>query len=244
MKMAAEENIDHRGDESLVRSDIDVMPVTKSSYIMSHYPQIIYQKHTFFSALAMGLSALGVAFIFSCTAVVIYGMYLAGEKPDRFVSLAEDAIRFLPALQKSLPPVLADTLNDYRRPDYGRHLEIAAETKPLPESNGRLRSTVKVVNHGQETVSLLSLRIVVLDSQGQILAESNEWAATPVTAEPHWQGPLMPGFQRHLAFSCSGTFPVSSLRGLKTEVEITDIRIWSGQKETWLADSQPPPHVK
>jgi len=39
----------------------------------------------------------------------------------------------------------------------------------------------------------------------------------------------MPGSSRHFA---------SSLNDLKTEVEITDIRIWNGKKDTLLIDSK------
>jgi hypothetical protein len=237
--MAVETNdIEHRGDQNPVRNDIDVMPITKRSYIMDRYPQIIYRKHTFFSAVAMGLSALGVALIVSATAVVLYGMHLAGEQSDKFVSFAQGAIRWVPALQESLPPALMDVLDDRRQPEYCSRLEIDAETKPVEGRDGELRTTLKVVNKGGETVSLLSLRIVVLDSKGEILSESNQWAATPLAAEPQWRGPLMPGYQRYLAFSPRGAFSRSALRGLKTEVEITDIRIWPAARETWLADSR------
>jgi hypothetical protein len=204
---------------------------------MDRYPQIIYRKHTFFSAVAMGLSALGVALIVSGTAVVLYGMHLAGEQPDTFVSFAKEAVRWAPALQESLPPALMDVLDDRRQPEYCSRLEIDAETKLLDGRDGKLRTTLKVVNKGGETVSLLSLRIVVLNAKDEILAVSNQWAATPFTAEPQWRGPLRPGYQRYVAFSPREAFSRSARRGLKTEVEITDIRIWPDAKETWLADS-------
>lgn len=205
---------------------------------MSDYPQITYKRHTFLSALAMGLSALAITFIISCTVVIIYGMHFAGDKSEKLVSLVEDAIRGLPALQESLPPVLADILDDRRQPDYCTQLEITAKTTMLPERNGRVRTAVNVVNNGEEVVSLLALRIVILNAHDEILAESNEWAATPFAAEHDWRGLLMPGSSRHFASSHSRVFPVSSLNDLKTEVEITDIRIWNGKKDTLLIDSK------
>lgn len=187
----------------------------------------------------MGLSVLGVALIISCTAVIIYGMHLVSEKSDQFASFADEAIRRLPALRKSLPPALVDILDDQRRPDYRDQIEIYAETKLDEQEDGRLRTTVKVINSGTETVSLLSLRVVVLDSRDQILAESNEWAATPVTAEPEWRGPLLPRYLRYVGVTHNQALSASSLRGLRTEVEITDLRICPGQKETQLAGSRP-----
>jgi len=206
---------------------------------MTEYPQFVYKKHTFLSALAIGLSAIAIAFVISCTVVIIYGMHFAGEKSDMIVSLMENAVRGLPKLQESLPPALADLLDDRRQPDYSTQLEISAETKLLPDQNGMVRTTIEVVNNGREVVSLLSLRVVVLNAQNEIITESNEWAATPLAADQQWRGPLMPGAHRYFHSSRSG-LPVFSLDELKTEVEITDIRIWNADEKTTLMGEQVP----
>jgi hypothetical protein len=194
-------------------------------------PEIVYQKHTVPSAVAMGVCAVGVAFIVSCTAVVIYEMHLFSEKSNHPASFAEDAIRRLPSLRKALPPALADGLDDRRRPDYCKHIEIFAETKPSEDDPKLLHTTVKVINDGSETVSLLSLRVVLLNAAGEILAASNEWAATPVTAEPEWRGPLLPRYLRYVGFTTSPALPASSLGNLRTRVEITGLRICRSQKK-------------
>ncbi|MHC4556335.1 MAG: hypothetical protein ACYTFW_02440 [Planctomycetota bacterium] len=204
---------------------------------MSDYPQITYRKHTFLSALALGISTLAITLVISCTVLIIYGMNFAGDQSEKIVSLAENAVRGLPDLQESLPPVLADLLNDRRQPDYRTQLDISAKTILLPDQNGMVRTTVDVVNNGNEVVSLLSLRVVVLTANDEILVESNEWAATPIAADHDWRGPLMPGSQRYFTSSHS-RLPVFSLSDLKTEVEITDIRIWNSPKETSLIDSE------
>ena len=200
---------------------------------MSDFPQVIYKKHTFLSALAMGVSAIIIAFIISCTVVIIYGMNFAGDKSEEIVTLAEEAIRGLPKLQESLPPVLADMLNDRRQPDYSTQITIIPSTTLLPHDNGTVKTTIEVVNNGKEVVSLLSLRVVVLTSRNEIITESNEWAATPIAAEKDWRGPLMPGSRRYFVTSRKG-LPVFSADELKTEVEITDIRIWNSEKGTWF----------
>ena len=211
---------------------------------MNDFPQIIYKRHTFLSALAMGISAIIIAFIFSCTVVIIYGMNFAGDKSEELVTLAEEAIRGLPKLQESLPPVLADMLNDRRQPDYSTQLTITPSTTLLPNDNGTVNTTIEVVNNGKEVVSLLSLRVVVLTSLNEIITESNEWAATPIAADDNWRGPLLPGSRRYFVTSQKG-LPVFSVDELKTEVEITDIRIWNSEKGTWpesreSAEAEPP----
>jgi len=219
---------------------------------MNDFPQLIYKRHTFFSALAMGVSAIIIAFIVSCTVVIIYGMHFVGEKSEKLVTLAEEAIRGLPELQKSLPPALADVLDDRRQPDYSTQLDITANTVLLPADSpheiaytlggndiisrgrGTVKTTVEIVNNGKEVVSLLSLRVVVLTSRNEIITESNEWAATPIAADDDWRGPLMPGSRRYFVTSRGG-LPVFSADELKTQVEITDIRIWNSEKGTsWL----------
>lgn len=206
--------------------------------MVSDYPKITYRRHTFLSALVMGLAAIIITLIVSCTVLIIYGMNFAGEKSEKLVGLVQEAVQGMPVLQKSLPPFLADVLNDRRQPDYSALLEITAQTA-LPDQDGRLRTSISVVNKGAEVVSLLSLRIVVLDSQGQILAESNEWAATPFAAEDDWPGPLMPGSHRYFTCSEHGN-SAASAGDLKTQVEITDVRLWSGQKEAPSTDTAKP----
>ncbi len=201
---------------------------------MSDYPQVMYKKHTFLSALTMGFSAVLITLIISCTVVIIYGIHFADEKSEKLVCLVEGAVRGLPELQESLPPVLADILDDRRQPDYCKQLEITAKTTLLQDRHGMMRTAIQVVNNGQEVVSLLSLRVVVLDDENEILAESNEWAATPFAAEHEWRGPLMPGSSRYFTTSRGRRFPFSSIDDLKTEVEITDIRIWNGRKDTTI----------
>jgi hypothetical protein len=206
---------------------------------MNDFPQIIYKRHTFLSALAMGISAVIIAFIVSCTVVIIYGMNFAGDQTEEVVALVEQAIKGLPKLQESFPPVLADMLDDRRQPDYRTQLDITASTTLLPANKGTVKTTIEIVNKGSEVVSLLSMRVVVLTSQNEIITESNEWGATPVAADDDWRGPLMPGARRYFV-SSHRALPVFSANELKTEVEITDIRIWNSEKGTWFENRKSP----
>jgi hypothetical protein len=176
------------------------------------------------------LSAVLITLILSGTAVVIFGIHFAGDKSELIISLAEDAVKGLPELQKNLPPILADVLDDRRQPDYCKQLEITTNTTLHQDRHGMLRTAVQVVNNGQEVVSLLSLRVVVLNEDNEILAESNEWAATPFAAEDEWRGPLMPGSSRRFIAYHSRRSSFYPVNNIKTEVEITDIRIWNGEK--------------
>jgi hypothetical protein len=55
----------------------------------------------------------------------------------------------------------------------------------------------------------------------------DQYAATPAAADHDWRGPLLPGATRR--------FAVGGCRlpggAAKAELEITDIRVWSGPRE-------------
>lgn len=187
---------------------------------------VVVKKRTFLSSMILGLSSLAIIFVICCTVLTMYCLHFAGEKTVRVISLAQSAVQGLPELLESLPPILADTLDDRRQPDYTQHLAIKAKLLPPSESRGGMRTGVEIVNEGKQVVSVLCLRIIVLDEQGQLRSEIQEWAATPLAAEGAWRGPIMPGARRY--FECR-----SSLHGidpavkLKAEVEINELRIWN-----------------
>jgi len=87
-------------------------------------------------------------------------------------------------------------------------------------------------------VSLLSLRVLLLDERGQVLSESQEWAATPFAADQGWRGPIMPG-SRRLFVSNRGWYGLNSTNDLNTQVEITELRVWNDGKNTAPKDAQP-----
>ncbi len=193
---------------------------------------IIYRKHTFLSAAALGFSAIVIAVIVSCTVILLYGVHLAGAKSERVITLAQSAIRGLPEFAESLPPALSDMLNDRREPDYARELVITAKPTSAPGSHATTRTAIEVTNNGKEVVSLLGLRLTTFDSQGRLLSESQEWAATPVATDGGLRGPIMPGSRRHFVSSRYCGHDVDLLDDVRTEVEITELRIWNAPQST------------
>jgi hypothetical protein len=149
---------------------------------MSDPSYITIRKYTFLSSVALGFSAIVITLLVTGTVAFLYTVHVASDKSEQVITLAQSALHGLPELAHSLPPALADMLNDQRRPDYCKALTISAKAAAAPDSRGRVRATVEVVNNGSEVVSLLSLRLLILDEQNQPLCEAQEWAATPVAA--------------------------------------------------------------
>jgi hypothetical protein len=193
---------------------------------------IMVRRHSFLSSAAFGLSAIVIAVILSGTVILLYTVHLASDKSERIITLAQSAVRGLPEFQQSLPPALADMLNDRRQPDYAGQLDITAKVVARPGSHGRTHTAIEIVNKGSEVVSVLSLRVVLLDENDQLLTESQEWAATPVGIEDDWRGPLMPGSKRR--FVCRRSCPreVGPLDVIKPEIEITELRVWNAGEES------------
>jgi hypothetical protein len=209
--------------------------------MMAEYPKVVYKKHTFFSALITGFVLLIITLVICVTVLLIYGMHFVGERSEAIITIAENAVHGLPAFQESLPPVLADMLNDHREPDYRDELEVTVQPSISPNKRDEIGAAIKVVNKGPDVVTLLTLRIVVLNSNDEILTESNEWVVTPFAIENDWPGPFMPGSERYFSTSRRSVYPIPSANELRAEAEITDIRIWNGQKEIKPSDINEPP---
>jgi hypothetical protein len=204
---------------------------------MSNPSYITLRRHTFLSSVALGFSAIIITLMVTCTAVLLYTVHLASDKSERVITLAQSALKGLPEVVQSLPPALADMLDDQRRPDYCKELTISAQAISQPDSRGRVRTTVEIVNNGPEVVSLLSLRILILDQQNQLLCESQEWAATPLAADDGWRGPIMPGSRRRFVCYRSCGHNAGFMTDLSTEVEVTELRVWNNPKDS--APAQP-----
>lgn len=197
------------------------------------YSQGFQPKRSFFSTVAWGASAVAVTLIASGSLIVVYGMNIVDRKTGNLIEFVEQVVQGLPELASSLPPVLADALNDERRPDYTRHLSVSG--RMVSTRRGTVRPVITLENRGSEMVSMLSMRIVVLNEDGDPIAEVNEWGATPIAADDCWRGPLMPGSTRH--------FPVKRIylrddwspEDLHVEIDITDVRVWQGERKAEVA---------
>lgn len=206
---------------------------------MNEPAYITVRKHSFLSSAALGFSAIIITLLVTGTVVTLYTIHLAGDKSERVLTLAQSAIKGLPDFTRSLPPALSDMLDDRRRPEYCKELAISARATALPDAHGRVRTTVEIVNNGPEVVSLLAMRILLVDDQNQILSESQEWAATPVAADQGWRGPIMPGSRRHFVCYQHVGYGLDCAADLKTEVEITELRVWNNTGNTAPANSRP-----
>ncbi|MCK4658196.1 MAG: hypothetical protein KAV82_01625 [Phycisphaerae bacterium] len=189
-----------------------------------------------FTAIVLGISAILIVCIVSSSLIVLYGMRIVDRKVDRLVGTASVLIEQLPALKAALPPALADATRDERRPDYVNNLKIEVDMHSDPNRSRITETSISVTNEGDEVVSMLALRVVVLDHDGRPMSARTEYVATPLAIDKEWRGPLLPGSKRHATTTHYGSYPAGSV-----EYEVTEIRVWQPEGNP---DHSPPRGVE
>ncbi len=186
---------------------------------------IIQRPRSFFGTLALGASAIVIVLTVSCAGIIVYAMNITDRKTGAFLGMVEQAVRGLPELRESLPPILADILNDRRRPAYLSQIRLVPRL--AREDDGTYRPLIEVENRGEEVVTALAMRLVVLDAEGMPVESWHDWGATPImTDDPTWRGPLLPGARRHVVAPRRVHVRGLPADAVGLEVEVTDIRVW------------------
>ena len=175
-----------------------------------------------FGALVFGVTAVAITVIASGAAIVFYGMSIVDRKTDSVTETLKSVLEELPAIRAALPPVLADAVNDERRPDYARQLKIDVGLNPKTDRIGRPYPVISIENTGDQLVSMLALRVVAVDSRRNPLREWTEYLATPLAIEDEWRGPLLPGSTRRAILSRPCPKDTAAV-----ECEVTELRVWN-----------------
>ncbi len=192
-------------------------------------------KRGFLSTLAYGISGVLITTIICGSGLALYGMNLLDRKSGDLTSLSKELVAAIPGILEALPPALSDAVNDRRDPGYRSELEIEVAIDD-DEDSFWTRSVVTVKNNGDDIVSLLAVRIVLLDEDGLPTSERGTYVATPLSFDDCdvWSGPILPGETRRIS-----TKMRTDTSHVKAEVEVTEIRVWNGPSAgelTALAD--------
>lgn len=178
------------------------------------------------TAMFLGTTAIIVVGIASLSFIVLYGMSLGDRWGLQVMNLAGRALDNLPQTLEALPEALGDVAEYRRTPAYADNL--AVEVRMAPDPYHGTRPVITVENRGTEVVTLLGLRIVGLDANGNPTGEWNEYAATPVMIDDDMRGPLLPSRTR--VFSAGGWCGQTSAAA-EVKWEITDVWIWPNQPD-------------
>ena len=206
---------------------------------MSTGPSVIVNKKGgFLSALAHGVFGFLTATVVCVSGLGFYGLWVVNSSAGQIIGTGRDLsvliLETLPDWQKALPPALADAVNDRREPSYRDQLDVSVRFKP---GKDHPRAVVQIKNTGDETVSLLMARIVVLDEDGEPIHVFAEPVATPLAFDDHdWPGPILPGSTRTVSVSLHSR---SADEFSDATIEITELRIWNADPpQIGLAESE------
>jgi len=202
---------------------------------MSNMPAVIVRKGGFLGPLFYGLFGFLIAVVVCGTLLGGYGLHIVDSTASGLFAIGGDLITNLPQWQKTLPPMLAEALNDRRAPEYREQIEVVVRTVPAPGDVGRELTLIEVANNGTETVSVLALNVVLEDERGVPVYETRSYAATPVVInEDDWRGPLLPGSTRKFTQCCRHG------KGLRPIVEVAELRVWNGPSEVGVDEGAAP----
>lgn len=196
-------------------------------------PTIIHKRMSFFSVLAISFTAVLITVILSVAGIGVYGLRIVDRRADGLVGLIGQMADKLPEIRDALPPAIVDAIDDERRPDYLSNLRVSVKLVNDEDRRHRSRAAVEVENKGDETVSLLTMRVVSLDKNGDPLNERQTWVASPIQMEGDWRGPLLPHETRRFSVRYFDADNVSCLTH-----EMTEIRVWRGYDPGQVNDSK------
>ncbi|HKQ46872.1 MAG TPA: hypothetical protein VJZ71_02245 [Phycisphaerae bacterium] len=194
---------------------------------------VVRKPVSFLSIAALGISSVLITAIVSVVGLAAYSVHVFDKKTSDLPTLIQETVEILPELRASLPPALADTLDDVRRPEYRDSLKITVKQTAKADRWGGRKVGVVVENQGDEMISLLSMRVVGTDEEGTPVTEKNICAATPLQIDNDWRGPLMPRETRRLVVYCHDAEEAAEFTS-----EITEVRVWQRDK-TEKAQSKP-----
>jgi hypothetical protein len=191
---------------------------------------MVVKRGGFLSALAYGLFGAITATIVCASGVGLYAMNVVDRRVDSAIGVSENLLsslpEILPEIRESLPPALSDALNDTRDPEYRAFVKLNTRMHERPDGRGQ-QLAIEVENTGEKTVSLLGLRVVLVDENNMPVRSIGTYGATPVMLESDWRGPLLPGSQRLCGISFFNADGNSSAR-----IEITELRTWTDAADT------------
>ena len=182
------------------------------------------------TALFLGFFGAGAIAIACGSGIVLYGMSMIDGHASTLLGFATDTVEGLPGLLRALPPAVDDLLSQRRALGYAARIDVEAR---LVEGGraGTVRPVLTVTNTGDEAVSLLAVRVAVLDEDGIPAGEWTEVVATPLAVDGPWRGPILPGSSRHVLLQGAWRGLSKGRDSLTPVVEIADIFVWKPSDE-------------
>lgn len=196
---------------------------------------VVVRRAGFFTSIVRGVFGLMITSVVCVSALGLYGLHIFDRKGEHLFDFARSVGENLPEWQAALPPALSDALSDRRDVHYHDKLSVTTKVKADPardlphdrrrwlcEDENDTRVIVEITNNGEETVSLLALRLTMFDDDGDAIGDWAAYGATPLTLENRsWRGPLLPGATRVIVERPRHLGTIA-----KAKADVTEVRVW------------------
>jgi hypothetical protein len=178
------------------------------------------------TAFFLGMFGLGAVSTACVSMIILYGIRVADSKTGQVLGFTSKMLSDLPEIIDGLPGAVGEVFDDRRAPEYADRIKIEASFQS-DDDGKRTRPVLTVRNEGDKVVSMLAVRVAVLNDRRVPQCEWTEVVATPLAIDESWRGPLLPGSTRyvvlHSGYGCRGLSASETKNGA---TEISEIRIW------------------
>ncbi|MCA9244951.1 MAG: hypothetical protein KDA32_13415 [Phycisphaerales bacterium] len=199
---------------------------------MNPGPSVVVRKGGFFSALVTGFFGFLITVVLAVTILGVAAMWVFDSRVTQLFGFAETAVRGLAGWRETFPPALVDALDDRPANDYWSNVDVGFE---FVQDERRPRMAVTIQNHGAETISLLTLQVLLRDEAGVPVHDFMLPVATPLPLDDDLPGPILPGSTRTLVV------PVYRAAALRAEAEPSMLRVQKRQAPAVAESSALPP---
>lgn len=195
---------------------------------MNMGPSVVVRRSGFLSAVAYGFFGLLTTGVICGTVIGLNALWMFDGTVRRAVDIGGEVAGKLSGW-KSLPPVVADMLNDMRAPEYRDKIDLKVRvvTDGASRRGDRGLAVLEVHNRGDETISMLAVRVVAEDASETPLSDQVVYVATPAAFDDKdFPGTLLPGQTRKVRVCLSRIEEGGALTA-----EVSELRVWRGEKK-------------
>jgi hypothetical protein len=185
-----------------------------------------------FTAMFLSFAAVMITVIGTGAVLGLYALSIVDQKASQVLNVASNTVENLPALLQAAGPAVENLVGD-RAAAYASKVKVEASFVTDPEK-GYTRPALTITNNGDEVVTLMTVRVAALNSNGVAVADWNEVVATPIGIED-WPGPIQPGATRHMLMNRWNRFKMSDNEAITAAVETTELRV--GRDDTPAAEA-------
>jgi hypothetical protein len=199
----------------------------KPTAIQPYAAPTVIVKRSFLTAMVSGFFGVMISLIVCGTALTLFGLYIADNTVFRLIGEVRGG---LADWRDHLPAIVTDALHDRRAPEYREQVDVRARFVGSDELRRGGDIVLEVENRGDAIVTLMNVRVSMLDDREVPVREYIFAAATPITSDGGFHGPIQPASNNVPTRRVLAKVTGAPIENGKLLVEVTDLRVWTPPK--------------